>query len=189
MQPRSAVSARQFTVFTIGELEYAVDIMRISRIIRSQTIRPVPQAPAYIDGVIELRGVVIPIIDLRSRFGLEPVPPTRATKQIIVQVDDRLVGFVVDEVVGMVRVEQSAIRPTPEWIAGPEAAIFSGLCRREDHLVLLVNLKALISSKESFELGALQLDSDKDWSAEATAVEVVEAGGVDVDVDDWWESD
>ncbi len=149
MQPQEAASVRTFTVFTIGELEYAVDIMRISQITQQQSIRPVPRAPAYIDGVIELRGAVIPIIDLRRRFGLEPVPPTRATKHLIVRVDRRLVGLIVDGVVGMISVERSAIRPTPGWIAGPEAAVFSGLCRREDHLVLLVDLSALVSSEES----------------------------------------
>ncbi len=189
MQPQGAVSARQFTVFTIGELEYAIDIMRISQITQPQTIRPVPRAPAHIDGVIELRGAVIPIIGMRRRLGLEPVPPTRATKHIIVQVDRQLVGLIVDEVVGMLRVERSEIRPTPEWITGPEAAVFSGLCRRKGHLVLVVDLKALFSSKESLELGDLQLDSDKDWSDEAPEVEIVEADGVGDDVDDWWESD
>lgn len=193
MQLGNAVPDRQFTVFTLGELEYAVDIMCISQIIQAQPVRPVPGAPAYIDGVIELRGAVIPIMDLRRRFGLEPVPSDRATKFIIVRLDRRLVGLIVDAVVGVHRVSRSAIRPTPAWIAGPAAMVFSGLCRREDHLVLLVELGTLISSEEKIQLGDLQLDSDRDWSEEAPETapeaEVVEAGGAGDDVDDWWEND
>jgi len=201
MKPGTAVPDRQFTVFTLGELEYAVDIMRISQIIQPQHVRPVPGAPAYIDGVIEVRGAVIPIMDLRRRFGLESAPSCRATKFIIVRLDRRLVGLVVDSVVGVHRVGRSAIRPTPAWIAGPAAAVFSGLCRREDRLVLLVELEALISTQENIQLGDLQLDSDRDWSEAAPELtpgaptgappeaEVVEAGGAGDDVDDWWESD
>lgn len=189
MQPRAAVPDRQLAVFTLGDLEYAVDIMRISQIIQPRPIRPVPRAPEYIDGVIELRGAVIPIMDLHRRFGLEPAQITRATKFIIVRLDHRLIGLIVDQVIGMHRVKHNAIRPTPEWIVGPEAAVFSGVCRREDHLVLLVDLATLISSEEDLQMGDLQLDSDRDFSDEAPAVEVVDAGGDGGDVDDWWEAD
>ncbi len=192
MQPKASVAAQQFTVFTIGELEYGVDIMRISQITQPHAIRPVPRASAFIDGVIELRGAVIPIIDLRRRFGLEPQQASRATKHIIVRVNRQLLGLIVDGVVGMHRVERSAIRQTPAWITGPEAAVFSGVCRREEQLVLLVDLSALVSSEESLALGELRLDSQTDWSEEAPeeeVVEVVEAGGDGDDVDDWWESD
>jgi len=189
MKPLNAEPDRQFTVFTLGELEYAIDIMRISQIIQPQPIRPVPRAPSYIEGVIELRGVVVPIMDLRRRLGLELLPATRATKFIIVQLDRRLVGLIVDGVVGVHRVGRSAIRRTPEGIAGPEAAVFSGVCRRGDHLVLLVELAALVSSEENLQLGGLTLDSDRDWSGEAPEADVVEAGGAGDDVDDWWESE
>lgn len=189
MRPRNAEQDRQFTVFVLGDLEYAIDIMRISQIIQPLPIRPVPRAPSYIDGVIELRGVVIPIMDLRRRFGLDVGVASRATKFIIVRLDGRLVGLIVDRVVGVHRVGRSAIRRTPDWITGPEAAVFSGVCRREDHLVLLVELATLVSTTEDLQLGGVQLDSDKDYADEAPEVEVVEAGGAGDDVDDWWESD
>lgn len=189
VQPRSAAPDRQFAVFTLGDLEYAVDIMRISQIIQPQPIRPVPRAPEYIDGVVELRGAVIPIMDLRRRFGLEPESVARGTKFIIVRFQGRFVGFVVDRVIGVHRVPAADIRATPEWIAGPEAAVFTGVCRREDHLVLLIDLAVLITSSDTLQVGDLQLDSQRDWAEELPAVEVVEAGGAGDDVDDWWESD
>jgi purine-binding chemotaxis protein CheW len=189
MRPQNAEPDRQFTVFTLGELEYGVDIMHISQIIQPEPIRPIPRAPAYVDGVIERRGVVVPIIDLRRRFGLPSVDVSRATKIIIVRLDRRLVGITVDGVVGVHRVAQSAIRRTPAWIAGPEAEVFTGVCRRGDHLVLLVELATLVSSEENLQLGGLQLDSKRDWSDEAPEAEVVPAGGAGDDVDDWWESD
>lgn len=189
MQPRSAAPDRQFAVFTLGELEYAVDIMRISQIIQPQPIRPVPRAPAHIDGVIELRGAVIPIMDLRRRFGLDPASSSRSAKFIIVRLKGRFVGFIVDRVIGVHRVPAADIRATPEWIAGPEAAVFTGVCRREDRLVLLIDLATLIAFSDTLQIGAHQLDSDRDWPEEGTAVEEVDAGGAGDDVDDWWESD
>jgi len=163
MQSGPSTPELQFAVFTLGSLEYAVDIMRISQIIRPMPIRPVPQAPAFIDGVIELRGVVIPIMDLRRRLGIEPAPDERATKYIIVRLERKLVGLIVDCVVGVHRVSQDAIRPTPGWIAGPEAAVFSGVCRRGEGLVLLVELDRLISSDETLDLGELQHPPSQVW--------------------------
>ncbi|MFH2009717.1 MAG: chemotaxis protein CheW [bacterium] len=167
MQAGPSTPDLQFAVFTLGSLEYAVDIMRISQIIRPISIRPVPRVPAFIEGVIELRGVVIPIMDLRRRLGIEPAPDVRATKYIIVRLERRLIGLIVDRVVGVHRVSHDAIRPTPDWISGPEASVFSGVCRRVEGLVLLVDLDRLISSDETLDLGALRpptkvLDHDED---------------------------
>ncbi len=186
-QPSGSAADRQLAVFVIGELEYAVDIMRISQIVQARPSRPVPGTPDYIEGVVELRQAVIPVVDLRSRFGLERAPVTRRSKLIVVRLEDKLVGMAVDRVIGMIRVSQGAIRRTPEWITGAESRVFVGVCRRDDHLVLVVDLDALLTSDEKLELGRVRLDSERDWSGSELAPERVEEGGSDVD--DWWESD
>jgi len=147
----------QLAVFTLGSQEYALDIMRIKQILRPQRIRPVPHAPTFVEGVIELRGVVIPVIDLRSRFGVERRDDTRGNRLIVARLRGRLVGLVVDSVVGVHRLPREEIRPTPGWIVGPESAIFYGVCRREDRLVLVLDLAKLLSSGEELRLGELAL--------------------------------
>lgn len=147
----------QLAIFVLGSQEYALDIMRIRQILRPQRIRPVPKAPTFVDGVIELRGVVIPVIDLRRRFGVEAREPSRANKLIIARLQGRLMGLMVDSVQGVHRLSREEIRPAPHWIVGPESAVFSGVCRREDRLVLVLDLTKLLSSNEALHLGELSL--------------------------------
>ncbi len=140
-------------VFSLGAAEYALDIMVIRQIIRPRPIRPVPRAPTFVEGVVELRGAVIPVVDLRRRFGVEPEVGPAAAKLIIVRLQGRLVALVVDRVIGVHRVKKTEIRGTPHWIAGPEAAVFSGVCRREEHLVLVIDLQQLLTTQETLHLG------------------------------------
>ena len=146
---------RQFAVFTLGDLEYAIDILSIRQIVRPQAIRRVPRAPTFVHGVIDLRGQIIPVLDLGRRFGLETDEGSRAAKLIIVQCQERLLALLVDRVLGVHRVGPEDLHPTPQWITGPEAAVFSGLCRRDGHLVLILDLSALLSLGEEVRLHAL----------------------------------
>lgn len=158
-----AETSQQLAVFTLGALDYALDIMTIRQIIRPLPIRPVPRAPAFVEGVIELRGQVFPVVDLRRRFGLEPEASSRSAKFIIVQLGQRTLGLVVDRVLGVHRVRKDEIRPAPEWSDGGEAPVFSGVCRREDRLVLILDLAALLNRGEALRLQALALPADGRW--------------------------
>lgn len=151
----ATASGQQFAVFTLGSLEYAVDIMRITQIIRPLPVRPVPRAPEFIDGVIELRGAVIPVMDLRRRFGVQSAGTDQSVKFIIVRLGRRQLGLIVDMVVGVHRVQAEAIRPAPQWIAGEGTAIFSGVCMREGRLVLLIDLGKLVATDEVLEVRAV----------------------------------
>jgi purine-binding chemotaxis protein CheW len=145
--------ARELAVFELGALEYALDIMAIKLIVRMPSLRPVPRAPEFVEGVMELRGVLVPVMDLRRRLGLAVTPATRATKLVIVKVDGRLLGLIVDRALGVHRVAPADVRATPEGIGGPEGAVFSGACLREGHLVLIIDLPRLLSSQEKLHLG------------------------------------
>lgn len=145
--------------FFVGGGLYGIDIMRIKEVLQARPypIRPVPHAPAMIEGVIELRGVVIPVVDLRKRFGVDPDQTLeRVNKLIIVSVRGRIVGLKVDKVLGELRVPVKAIRPAPSMLSGaglgdggaPDA-FFSGVCKVEDNVVFVVNLEGMLGGRSS----------------------------------------
>ena len=123
------VELAQLVAFGVADGEYAVDIMRIKEIINPVPVTPMPKAPPFIEGVIELRGAILPIIDARKRFDLVATPPTRATKVLIVSVDlgeqRIIVGLVVDRVSEPLRVPKAEIRPAPR-LSISERAFFIG---------------------------------------------------------------
>ncbi|MGH1343304.1 MAG: chemotaxis protein CheW [Nannocystales bacterium] len=142
--------------FHVGEDVYGIDIMRIKEVIQARPypVRPVPHAPGIVEGVIALRGVVIPVVDLRKRFGAvqsERDPEVvRLRKLIIVSVRGRIVGLRVDQIVGELRVPAGALRPAPSMLrpggpGGPE--FFSGVFRSDNEMVFVVNLDALLDHR------------------------------------------
>ena len=138
----------QLCAFVVGGEEYVVDIMRIKEIIPPVRITPVPHAPEYIEGVINLRGAIIPVVDLRRRLGLARAAPTKKTKYIICVVGGRRVGLVVDSVTERLRLPRSSIRRAPAMLLGRGPRFFSGVCGPQERLKLLLNIKALLSSGE-----------------------------------------
>lgn len=139
--------------FFVGGGLYGIDIMRIKEVIQARPypVRPVPHAPPIVEGVIQLRGVVIPVIDLRERFGTVPDPELRrVNKLIIVSVRGRIVGLRVDRILGELRVPAGALRPAPSMLRGTEGRetddqdFFSGVCRVGNDMVFVVNLETII---------------------------------------------
>jgi purine-binding chemotaxis protein CheW len=139
--------------FHVGEGLYGIDIMRIKEVIQARPypIRQVPHAPVLVEGVIQLRGVVIPVVDLRKRFGADVSTDNgRLEKLIIVSVRGRIVGLKVDRIVGELRVPAGGLRPAPSMLrpeghGGPE--FFTGVCRVAEGMVFVVNLEALIDPR------------------------------------------
>jgi len=138
----------QLACFKLGAEMYALDIMRIKEIIRPQKLTSVPKAPAFVDGMINLRGTVIPVIDLRKRFDLPPVAMDRKTRIIICAMFDKFVGLVVDEVTEVRRYLRHEVRPAPEFVKGKGAEFFMAVCQRESDLIMLIDLERLLSSEE-----------------------------------------
>lgn len=101
----------QLVSFQLGQEEFAIDILGVQEIIRLVEITPVPNAPYYVEGVVNLRGKVIPIINLRSRFGLPEVEPTKDTRIIVVEVEHSILGFIVDSVEEVLRLPEEVIEP------------------------------------------------------------------------------
>ena len=144
----------QLATFIVGSEEYALDIMRIKEIINPLKITPVPKVPPFIEGVIELRGAIIPIVDLRKRFDLPMTPQVRSTKYIIVAIEGRIVGLVVDGVGEVLRISRSEVRATP-MLEGDAAQYFQGVCNHEGRIIFVMDIDKVLSSQEKISLSAL----------------------------------
>lgn len=136
----------QLCTFEVGSDAYVLDIMRIREIINPLKITPVRRSSPLVEGVIDLRGEVIPIVDLRRLLGVEMTPFTRSTKQIIASVGKRLVGFVVDSMGRVIVVPKADIQPLPA-LDEREGRVFPGVVNHRGDLLLLLNIKALLDEE------------------------------------------
>ena len=145
----------QLVTFSTGDEEFGVDILRVQEIIRTMAITKVPKAPEFVEGVINLRGKVIPIIDLRRRFGLQSKAHDKHTRIIVIEINTMIVGFVVDSVSEVLRIPTSTVEPPPPVVAGLESEYISGVGKLEDRLLILLDLDRLLSRADIDALGQL----------------------------------
>ena len=145
----------QLVTFSISDEEFGVDILKVQEIIRTMEISKVPRAPDFVEGVINLRGKVIPIIDLRRRFGLAHKLHDKNTRIIVIEMTDVIVGFVVDAVSEVLRIPTSTVEPPPPVVAGMDSEYISGVGKLEGSLLILLDLDKLLSSDDMAALGSL----------------------------------
>ncbi len=156
---------KQLVTFTVSEEEFAVDIMLVQEVIRLPEITPVPNAPDFVEGVIHLRGRIIPVIDLRKRLrisGKTISPYNKFTRVIIVVLQGRWTGFIVDAVTEILKVDESDIQPTPELVMKQTGAeYFEGVVKLGDRLMILLNIPEILKPYEKDQLRELDLESIK----------------------------
>lgn len=139
--------------FKAGEESYATDIMQIREIILCRKVTHIPKAPDFIEGIINLRGKVIPVIDMRKRLGLEPKEPTRHARIIVIKFHDgKRVGVVVDSVTKVLRIEESEIEAAPSIAKGIESEYLTGVARDGDELVLVLDMEKVLTTTEKVSL-------------------------------------
>jgi len=138
----------QIVVFELGDERYGLDIAAVYEIIRHQPITAVPQAPAFVEGVINLRGRIIPVVDLRDRFGMAAGALTRASRIVVAEAAGTRVGLVVDGVSEVLMVPADAIEPTPEVAAGVDAAYLRGIAKLGERLIILLALDGLFGDAD-----------------------------------------
>ncbi len=141
--------AQQFITFTLDAQEYGVDIMMVREIKGWTETTALPQAPHYVRGVINLRGIIVPILDLRARFGMGATEPSRMHVVIIVTTAARTTGLLVDAVSDIVSVEPGAIRAVPQMGQPIEESFLEGLVPLGDRMVTLVSLEGLIGATQA----------------------------------------
>jgi len=137
----------QLVSFSVAAEEYGLDILRVQEIIRTQQLTRVPNLPDYVEGVINLRGKVIPVVALRRRLGLEPVASDKNTRIVVVEVHGQTLGFIVDAVSEVLRIRADTVEPTPR-IGTMEREYISGVGKLESRLLLMLDLERLMNEKE-----------------------------------------
>ena len=142
----------QLVSFKIGNEEFGVDILKVQEINRMMQITKVPNAPHFVDGVINLRGRIIPIIDLRIRLGMVKREHDKSTRIVVVELDGKTVGFIVDEVSEVLRIPVSITEPPPPMVAGINADYITAVGKLEDRLLILLDMEKVLSEKEKEEL-------------------------------------
>lgn len=138
----------QLVSFKIGSEEFGVDILKVQEINRMVEITKVPQAPHYVEGVINLRGKVIPIVDLRKRFNLELKEYDKNTRIVVVDIGGNIMGLVVDSVSEVLRLPSSTIEPAPEIVTGINSEYIKGVAKLEDRLLIFLDLSKVIDMNE-----------------------------------------
>jgi purine-binding chemotaxis protein CheW len=137
----------QLVSFNVGEEEFGLDILRVQEIIRTQQLTRVPNLPDYIDGVINLRGKVIPVVALRRRLGLGSVPADKRTRIVVVDINGQVLGFVVDAVSEVLRINTNTVEPTPR-LGHVERDYISGVGKLDSRLLLLLDLERLMADEQ-----------------------------------------
>ena len=139
-------SDKQFITFRLGAQEYGVDIMVVREIKGWSETTAIPNAPHFIRGVINLRGIIVPIMDLRARFGMELTEQTQTNVVIIIITGARTTGLLVDAVSDIISVEPTSIRPIPQLGSGAHESLLTGLVALDNRMVSLVSLEGLIGN-------------------------------------------
>ena len=135
----------------LGDEEYAIDVLKINTIIRSIEITIVPRMESYILGVMNLRGKVVPVIDLRVRFNLAKNDFDKATRIIVVNINNENIGFVVDEVTEVMRIKRSMVEPTPPLVGSIGQEYILGICKYDSRLIMLLDIDRVINESEASE--------------------------------------
>jgi len=150
----------QLVSFVVENEEFGVDILKVQEIIRTVDITRVPKSPEFVEGVINLRGRIVPVIDLRRRFGVNRKERDNDTRIIVVELTDRVVGFLVDKVKEVIRVEKSIIEPPPELTTNISANYITGVAKLQDRLLILLDLDRVLSSDEQEHLSEIEAGSN-----------------------------
>lgn len=155
--------SKQLVIFKLGDEEFGVDILQVREIEKlDQQITRVPKSPAFVEGVINLRGEIVPIVDLRKRFGLVVRQTSNEARVIIVDISDGQVGMIVDAVVEVIRINVSAIENAPPITRGVDAYFLSGVAKIDERLIILLNLERALSPEEMKELESLNTEAQND---------------------------
>jgi purine-binding chemotaxis protein CheW len=142
----------QIVVFELGAEFFGVDISTVESIIKMQAITKMPHSPRFVEGVTNLRGKVLPVIDARKRFGMPPQEPDRKSRIIIISVDRREVGLIVDGVSEVLTINEQTIEQAPPLATTVESAFITGIAKINDRLVILLDPAQVLTDQEQESL-------------------------------------
>ncbi len=165
----SAQEEMQLVVFDLAKEVYGVDIIAVHEIIRMQVITEVPRTPDFVEGVINLRGKVIPVVDLRKRFGLTVSEETKDSRIVVVDISGQEVGMVVDAVTEVLRIPSESVEPPSSVITSADSAYLMGIAKLEDRLIILLELQQVLSEAEKKMLAYQEMSAEADAKKETPA--------------------
>jgi purine-binding chemotaxis protein CheW len=146
----------QIVTFFLSQEEFGVDILLVQEIIRPAPITEVPNTPRFVEGVINLRGKVVPVIDLRKRLNIPTTEADKATRVIIIELEKRVTGFVVDSVSKVITVPAGSVQSAPDMImSGVESEYITGVSRIDDRLIILLDFSKILTAGEQQQLSTL----------------------------------
>jgi purine-binding chemotaxis protein CheW len=143
-----AAPTREYLAFRLGDEDYAIDILKVQEIRVFDAVTKLPGAPDYIKGVINLRGLIAPVLDLRIKFGFKEAAYGPFTVVVVLYVHERLVALVADAVVDVVALTEDEVKPPPEFATSVNVEYVMGLGAKGDHMLILLDIEKLISSQE-----------------------------------------
>ncbi|MGN7453802.1 chemotaxis protein CheW [Paenibacillus pasadenensis] len=144
-------------VFSLGEEEYGIEVDKVKTVERLMPITRVPKTPAFVKGVVNLRGVVVPVIDLRGRFGLAETEQTEATRIIVVSSGEMEVGFIVDRANDVTDISSDQIELPPEVVGGIQAKYLRGVAKTDGgRLLVMLNLSEVLNKSELVQLEQME---------------------------------
>ena len=149
---QAAVPQVQLVTFKVGGEEFGLDVFQVHEILRWQEPTPVPKAPAFVEGVLDVRGLLVPVIDLRKRFEVPELAYDDDTRIVLVDFQGERLGLVVDAVTEVLRAPETAVSPPPAFFKGLSAEFLRGIVRLEGRLVVLLDLEKVLSSQERMAL-------------------------------------
>jgi purine-binding chemotaxis protein CheW len=147
-QPPAVAVTQEFLTFTLGAEEYGVDILKVQEIRGYDTVTRLPDAPEYIKGVINLRGTIVPVIDLRLKFNLGKAEYDASTVMIVLNVDKRVISVVVDSVSDVTALAAAQLRPAPEFGSAMDTRFITGIGAIDERMLILLDIEKLMTSAD-----------------------------------------
>ncbi|NMB53106.1 MAG: chemotaxis protein CheW [Leptolinea sp.] len=146
---------KQLVVFSLASEDYGIEIAVVESIIKMQDITKMPRSPAFVEGVINLRGVVLPVIDLAKRFGITECENNRDTRIVIVNIKNMKIGMIVSAVSEVLTIDDSVIESTPSIVTTVNSNFVSGIARLDSRLIILLDISKILTREESLQTASL----------------------------------
>ncbi len=156
MPANGQTSEKHLVLFTIAGEKYAVDINSVYEIIRPQPITRVPKAPFFVEGIINLRGKVVPVVDMRKRFGLADTEQTKDSRIMVVDSNGESVGIIVDAVTEVLRIPADSIEPPSNIIISTSLDYMLGIAKRNGDMIVLLDLNKVLSKEQALASSSLE---------------------------------
>jgi purine-binding chemotaxis protein CheW len=150
-----ATDGSQYLTFTLGQEEFGVEILKVQEIKGYSAITPIPNTPAYLKGVMNLHGTIIPVVDLRAKFSMAQAEYNQFTVIIVVTVGSKIMGLVVDAVSDVLNIPRTDIQDTPDFGAQVDAEFINGVAKAGEKLVVLLDIDKVLSGEELAALGSV----------------------------------